>query len=542
MQIFICEKEIMAKEVEDKAIEWLALLFKTINERVNDYNKYHQKKIDQKAMLKTFNFITNEGKSKPCVMHIAPEGASLAKELEQAIKEYNKKHAAWGSKVHYIPFFTKGNGWNILTNEDGAKIIEKLEREIFKNKHISHLELTDKAFLNEFKGNQGMTFSGISKNEMNLIKSKPWINKNREEALTKFAFSFTSVPKTDNSYEILFNGEDKIIDKEERNNMATKGVYETIMLAKVNLSGRTGNIINMKMDYERDMLSIARNPDSLEKPIYITSATDAGKYIIVSKEGIALHQTVVKNGHYIDQEMFSINKDAISKTEYENRVTDAFKTINNPCIMSDVKECQRHCIEGDILKECYNTKGEKMAPYIVDSKDVAEMNLKFKSATNVMELAKISLKAKGIAEKNLTFGMFASECQQIIQGLTDISKEGIEEKDVNAVCERLGFSKNQYKDIFINTKNELSDCIGQVGFEELKEAFVSAKSLDEKMVSINESYMEFFVSDENMVNQEKFETNKQQIEIEMENFGVDDVLGCSQSFAEKDFQEIEFTS
>ena len=407
--------------------------------------EYFENKKANKETMDMLKEIMGDGKKLPVLVKFAKEPPKYAPEMLDMIKEYNKNHKR-AEKIPFVEFRAKDGRMVLMTNEYGVEKINELREKFLEKENIKHLEVTAQTFGINNNGKTVFAATGITANEMNLIKQKPWQYAGYNEALTSFAYSFTSVPKSNGTYDVYVNEKDALFPYREgyvteNGKFAGQksGLYEDILISKAILSGESGKLLSDRMNYERETLneirkSILETRAKPENPIYITSSTDGGRYMVISKGKCEIH-AIGKDGNMLDRKELSYDIDAFkSVSDFENKCLAAFKSFNNPIKLDSLSECVKHCITGEPITECINNRGEKITLENFDTSTAFANASQVEYTRRLSELAKFESKLnENKAPENCinNFEDYAKECERITNQTFEALNAILEEKDEN---------------------------------------------------------------------------------------------------------------
>lgn len=506
----------MAKNSEDATMEFMLALFKFLEKSLEDDKKVRGSKKEHKQLMKNFKKITEKGKVPPVMVSLDSKNFAYKKALDKKIKEYNKQQKAAGNKaniVHIVPLLTK-DGWTYVTDKKGAARIKSLEKEILKERNVKRPEVTAYAFANDFNEKEGLKVDGITGNELNLIKQKPWTNSTFEDTLKNFSSTFTSVPLKDGSNTVIFN-------KTNNEKDISAKIFKDIVLSKILLSGEDGKKISDKMDNERDIMSLIKNPKKIPgemAEVYITSATDVNDYISITKTGYTVHQTTSKNGNFIDVISKTVpvpiptgdkKIDGIAYADYLKTCVADFKAIENPCLLKNKTECLKHCVAGNICEKGIDSKGKEIDIPVLSPEAVFRNKKKIALAEQVILIAENSFKLNGVSSPSLD--QLTEKCKEVSSNIADVVEN---KKTVDDLMQdSLAYTTLK------NNETEIKKL--QLQATEIREKFTGI-SISSQQIMINKTKISEITSAVE-VNVDKLKSNNIVIQNEMQDFSINTV-------------------
>lgn len=470
-----------------KAYEFLSSLLKRAFEK-------NQDKSLLKRYQETLKIITNGGKSEPYSVSLNSNGSLYKKCLDRKIEEFNSRKENKGSKnqIHALAFITE-NGWSYFTDKEGAEKIKLLEKEILFEMGVKSPELTVDAMLKKNINETGRTVENINSNELNLIKERPWNTKGIKDAIKNYPFSFAAIPKKDGTNSILINKKDLVDPSPEK-----EGFYETILMAKTNLSGVEGKKINDQMNLNREYLSLMKDSKLKDGEVkYLTSSKNTNGYIAVGNNGYSVHQTSIVNGNFVDITVSSVKKENMTEEEFKFQATKDFKSISEPCLVSDKQKCVVHCISSDALLETERLDGSKVKYPSLTPEEVSFLSTKL----DIMEKAL----SKAAEEFDIDLGNEDSK------GFEDFNQKALKILEENKKTElELGTLTNEK----LKAYDENISVITTQNLTRIKE---------NKTVVIDPVFLGELINSDEKVDVEKFVEKQSLLKKEIEEFGLNDL-------------------
>lgn len=223
--------------------------------------------------------VTDNGTKVPYVMPYGAEYSVFGSQLIQKMKEYNLNKKGQ-DKIDY--FTTKGiDGKQIIwTNEKGADIINNLRKQLAISKGLYFTEISKEDMLNSSKGEQLYVLKDIDIEDIDMLKSKPLKSGND--------YSFSVMQQENGKYSIFVQYND-FLNKD----LNKKDLFKDLIHAKVSRAFNQDVDISKELAYDRELKNraIEYTPETLNEPTYITSSTDGGRYIEISKNGFTVYNT-----------------------------------------------------------------------------------------------------------------------------------------------------------------------------------------------------------------------------------------------------------
>lgn len=258
--------------------------------------------------------LTNGGKEVPYLQEYGAETTKLSLELKKKIEEYNLT-ALDEEKINFFHSSTLDGHQVLWTDKAGAEKIAELRREMLVELGGFFPEITPSDLYRANIEKEVVTFEGVTEQELLILKSGMGIG--------SADFSFAAIPNGDGTYQIEVAKEDFISAK------GREDLFVNMIRANAITNDAQNRYLCEELAYEKELMARALVYDK-EDPTYITSATDAGKYIKIDNKGFSVY-TIGMDGNDIRQKVeMQIEKEKYSPEDYQSRLHREIATINKP--------------------------------------------------------------------------------------------------------------------------------------------------------------------------------------------------------------------
>lgn len=263
--------------------------------------------------------LTNGGKTAPYLQEYGVENVKFSLLMRKKIEEYNLT-ADPEDKVNF--FFSETlDGHKVLwTDEQGAAKINDLRKELLIAFGDFYSEISPSELYRANMGNEVVTFNGVTEKELSILKS----NMGPGGA----AFSFATIPNGDGTYNVEVNKKD-FIAGENREDF----LVNLIRANTIENSAKNSYLCN-ELAYEKDLKERMINYDS-ESPTYVTSATDGGRYIKITKNEFSVYNVGLDANDVRQQIEQQVKLKDSSPEKYKDELYKAIISFNRPVEIND---------------------------------------------------------------------------------------------------------------------------------------------------------------------------------------------------------------
>lgn len=310
--------------------------------------------------------VTDNGTKVPYIMPYGAEYSMFGSQLIQKMKEYNQNN----KKENRIDYFTtKGiDGKQVIwTNEKGADIINKLRKELAISKGLYFTEISKDDMINSSQNEILSIIKDVNLEDISLLKNKPLKNGND--------YSFSVMEQENGKYSLIVNKNDFINFDVNKNDL-----FKDLVHVKAAQFFNDNTNIAKELSYDRDMKNRVLNytPEDLNTPSYITSSTDGGRYIEISKTGFTVYNTGMNINDLRQTVALKMEypKNENDLKEYKKQLYREISKLNRPVEIND-KIYKQHEFE---LKKVF---GDNPPDLSKDSKCVDKIRGKFEKHANL---------------------------------------------------------------------------------------------------------------------------------------------------------------
>lgn len=467
--------EEMVLQLSEKSIK----LLKAITEIANSIATDMAFRKSNRQIAKSLMMITENGKTPPYLQPFGKEYSKLAELLVEDIKKYNLNKPL-KEQIHYFVSRT-GDGKQVIWADKNSmdKIVE-LRNMLALNRGNYYTEVTPEELKKGYEGKEIYTFKGLTKDELNILRSKPFPSGND--------YSFAATPNKDGTFDVSIRTPNlftKELDKEDflLNMIRTKAV----------LNSPVGYQIKDELAYDRGLKESLAHYKS-EEPMYITSATDGGKYLRVTEKGFSLYEVGTNINDIRQHVLISMTKEGMDEKEYNKQLFKALNTMNRPvAINKEIYEKN----EKKLLKVLGNDAKKvsvdaRICGMLATEYNKVKLNLKEPEGYNLSAVGK-QLAAESTRS---SIAMIAAKATlELDKNGTKMSREEVENvlesKKMNKEIEASFYKEQLYH---INPKlgqNFIDEVRETPLYQELQKSMISPETKDEIQDIIDSSYSDF---------------------------------------------------
>lgn len=229
---------------------------------------------DQKKIAESLMRVTENGTKLPYLQPFGPEHSKFAHEVVQQIKIYNHECAKNGRQKERVDFYVTKmpDGTQVIwTNEAGMRQIEKIKANLAISKGLYYTEIKASELYEANLNKEILAIRGVDSTIYNILKNKPLSSGNE--------FSFATTDIRNGRMTIGVSELDFI------NPNMNEDMFTNLIRAQIGKDGELGEYIEENAKYDESLLKKTISHAPGDEELYITSATDGGRYIKINDRG-----------------------------------------------------------------------------------------------------------------------------------------------------------------------------------------------------------------------------------------------------------------